>query len=123
MKKVIFNDFTPIFIQIIEYIKIELITGQKKPGEKLLSVRDLAKNFEINPNTVQKAYQLLEEEEIIKSERGSGNYITEDIQKIMAVREEMVEGTTLQFIDKMKSYGYSSDDIQQIVKKKLEAQI
>ena len=123
MKKVIFNDFTPIFIQIIEYIKIELITGQKNPGEKLLSVRDLAKNFEINPNTVQKAYQLLEEEEIIKSERGSGNYITEDIQKIMAVREEMVEGTTLQFIDKMKSYGYSSDDIQQIVKKKLEVQI
>lgn len=117
---IILNEFTPIFIQIIEYIKVELITGQKKPGEKLPSVRELAKVFDINPNTVQKAYQLLEEEGIIKSERGSGSYITENLEKVREIREQMVSGATLNFIEKMKSYGCTSAEMQQMLNKRLE---
>ncbi len=115
----ILNGNSPLFIQISEYIKIELITGQKKPGEKLPSVRDLAKTFQINPNTVQKAYQMLEDEGIIRSERGSGNYIIDDEQRIMSIKEEMLKEETAKYVNKMKSYGCSNTEIEQIIKKKL----
>lgn len=122
MMKITFDEHIPVFLQIIEYIKIQIITGEKKPGEKLLSVRDLARELEINPNTVQKAYQLLEAEGIIKGERGSGNYITEDDALIEKNKRQMSESITKQYIMKIKSYGISAEDIRKMIEQQLEVQ-
>lgn len=117
--KIKFDEFTPVFLQIIDYIKIEIITGNKKLGERVLSVRELAREFEVNPNTVQKAYQELEKEGLLRSERGSGNYITEDLENIMNAKIEMSEKVVTDFTNKMNQYGYSADEIIEIIHKHL----
>ena len=74
----VFDNQTPIYIQIIEIIKTEIITGKYALGQKLPSVRDFALQFDANPNTVQKALFELEEMGLIITERTSGKYVTCD---------------------------------------------
>ena len=71
---------TPIYEQIIDSIKELVVKGVLIPGERLPSVRDMAKEMTLNPNTVQKAYQELERQGIISTLRGKGSFISEDIQ-------------------------------------------
>ncbi|WP_352407287.1 GntR family transcriptional regulator [Acetoanaerobium noterae] len=71
---------TPIYEQIIDSIKELVVKGVLIPGERLPSVRDMAKEMTLNPNTVQKAYQELERQGIISTLRGKGTFISEDIQ-------------------------------------------
>lgn len=113
--KQIFSDHFPIYLQVVERIKTQIITGAVKPGEKLCAVRELANQFGINPNTVQKACQWLEQEGIIISERGSGNYITDDPGIIGAIRSELSGGVTGEYIRKMKEYGFASPEIVRIL--------
>jgi GntR family transcriptional regulator len=117
--KIEFDEFTPIFLQVINFIKIQIITGVMKSGAKTPSVRELAKEFEINPNTVQKAYQELEKEGLLRSERGSGNYITEDLDIIIKAKAEMANEAAINCIEKMNSYGYNSEEIIKIINKHL----
>lgn len=79
MLKIDMRSRTPIYEQIIESIKEQVIKGVLSPGEKLTSVRELAKDMTLNPNTVQKAYQELERQGIICTLRGKGTFICEDI--------------------------------------------
>ncbi|NLO62625.1 MAG: GntR family transcriptional regulator [Clostridiaceae bacterium] len=110
-----FDEHIPIYLQIMEYVKVLIITGAAKPGDKLAAVREMASELGINPNTVQKAYQSLEEEGIIKGERGSGNYITKDEGIIRAIREELSRDITGKYIRKMKSYGFDRAEIIRIL--------
>ena len=85
---------TPIYEQIIDSIKELVVKGVLIPGERLPSVRDMAKEMTLNPNTVQKAYQELERQGIISTLRGKGTIISEDIQannKILKRRQLMEE--------------------------------
>ena len=117
--KIEFDEFTPIFFQVISFIKIQIITGVMKSGTKIPSVRELAKKFEINPNTVQKAYQELERVGLLRSERGSGNYITEDLNIITKAKNEMANEAATNYIKKMNSYGYNPEEIIDIINKYL----
>ncbi|MGH4123183.1 MAG: GntR family transcriptional regulator [Clostridium sp.] len=117
--KIEFDEFTPIFFQVISFIKIQIITGVMKSGTKIPSVRELAKKFEINPNTVQKSYQELERVGLLRSERGSGNYITEDLNIITKAKNEMANEAATNYIEKMNSYGYSPEEIIDIINKYL----
>ena len=117
--KIEFDEFTPIFFQVISFIKIQIITGVMKSGTKIPSVRELAKKFEINPNTVQKAYQELERVGLLRSERGSGNYITEDLNIITKAKNEMANEAATNYIKKMNSYGYNPEEIIDIINKHL----
>jgi DNA-binding transcriptional regulator YhcF (GntR family) len=118
-----FAEHIPIYLQIEEYVKVLIITGEAKPGDKLPAVREMAGKLGINPNTVQKAYQALEATGIIKGERGSGNYITEDAGIIRAIQEELSGAITDQYIQKMKKYGLGKAEILKILTDKLEETI
>lgn len=115
-----FKGHIPIYLQIVEYVKVLIITGVALPGDKLFTVREMASVFGINPNTVQKAYQALEEEGIIKSERGSGNYITNDVSVIQRIQKELTGDLTDIYVRKMKSYGLGKTDIKRMLNEKLE---
>ena len=68
----------PIFLQIVERIQTDIVSGRYQPGDKLPSVRDLAAEASVNPNTMQKAFAELERTGLVYSRRTSGRFITED---------------------------------------------
>ena len=85
-----FNKNIPIYIQIEEQIKLDIITNKYKPGEKIKSVREFALELKINPNTINRALLELEEEGLIITQRTSGKYITENKKRQVCLFEETV---------------------------------
>ena len=79
----------PIYLQIIERVQMDIVTGQYQPGDKLPSVRDLAQEAAVNPNTMQKALSELERSGLIYSQRTSGRFITEDKELIHQMKQEL----------------------------------
>ncbi|WP_379136507.1 GntR family transcriptional regulator [Paenibacillus sp. sgz500958] len=110
-----FDNNSPIYIQIMNYIKGEIVRGKLKPGDKILSVRELAVELQINPNTVQRTFQELEREEVVETRRGMGRYVTSEEDKIMMIKQEMAQEVLERFIRGMRELGFDGDDIVSIV--------
>lgn len=110
-----FDNNLPIYLQIMNYIKREIVTGKLKAGDKIPSVRELAAELQINPNTVQRTFQELEREEIVETRRGLGRYVTSEEAKIMAIKKEMAGDLIERFINGMQELGFSNQDIATIV--------
>lgn len=106
-----FNDNLPIYIQIIEYIKRQIITLELKGGDKLPSVRELSTELKVNPNTVQRSYQELERENLVFTQRGMGTFVTEDMEIINGLKRNMASNIIKVFISEMKSLGFSLNEI------------
>ena len=83
-----FDNNTPIYIQLLEYIKTYIISGKLNSGDKLPSVRDFASMFKVNPNTMQKALAELEEEKLIYTERTNGKFVTNDKKIINDIKSK-----------------------------------
>ena len=83
----VFDNNIPIYIQLLDYLKIYLISGVFKSGEKLPSVREFATTFKVNPNTMQKALSELESMKLIYTERTNGKFVTEDKELIELAKE------------------------------------
>ncbi|MDH6368420.1 GntR family transcriptional regulator [Paenibacillus sp. VTT E-133280] len=106
-----FDNNLPIYIQIMNYIKGEIVTGKLKPGDKILSVRELASDLQINPNTVQRTFQELEREEIVETRRGMGRYVTSNEGTILTIKKEMAKDVLDRFIRGMQDLGFQGEDI------------
>ncbi|CAH1055498.1 GntR family transcriptional regulator [Paenibacillus pseudetheri] len=106
-----FDNNLPIYIQIMNYIKGEIVTGKLKPGDKILSVRELANELQINPNTVQRTFQELEREEIVETRRGMGRYVTSNEDTILTIKKEMAKDVLDRFIRGMQDLGFQGEDI------------
>lgn len=106
-----FDKNLPIYIQIMDYIKIKVIKGDLAKGERLPSVRDLSSELKVNPNTIQRSYQELEREGLVFSQRGMGTFVIEDMEIIGDLKKDMANGLIEKFIKDMKSLGYSIGDI------------
>ena len=113
-----FEDNIPIYQQIIAFIKLKLITKEWEEDQKLPSVRDMAVQLGVNPNTIQRAYMELEREEYIYSKRGMGNFVTGDKQKIESLAVDAAERIMNDFIREMKKMGFSTEDIIRLIKEK-----
>jgi len=111
-----FNENLPIYVQIMNLLKAKIAAGEIKVGEKLPSVRELSKEFKVNPNTIQRGYQELEREGIIYTQRGMGTFVTENIQCIDNLKKEMASKFIKDFISNMKKIGYSLEDIKGLIK-------
>lgn len=96
---------SPIYLQIAEKIATQIFGGKLAPGAKLPSVRDIALKERANPNTVQKALSELEEDGLILSKRTSGNFVTEDKELIMKMRDTYAENLTKTYEAKMQDVG------------------
>ena len=104
------NSERPIYAQIIEKVMIDIVSGHYQPGEKLPSVRDLASDAAVNPNTMQKALSELERSGLVYSQRTSGRYITEDRTMIENAKKELAHTQIQEFIKKMNQLGMSKEE-------------
>ena len=100
----------PVFIQIIEKLKLDIITVVYKPGDKLPSVRDLAGEAAVNPNTMQRAFSELERDGLVYTMRTSGRFITEDITMIQGLKEQMAVNAIAEFLSNMERLGFNKED-------------
>ncbi len=117
---VIFDDNIPIYLQIVNFIKEEIVTGKLKGGDKLVSVRELSQQLKVNPNTVQRAYQELEREGLTYTQRGMGNFVSEDKSLILKLKKEMSKDILDSFIDGMLKLGFDSSEIVVLVNERLK---
>ncbi len=115
-----FSKDKPIYIQIIEYMQKGIISGEYKPGDKLPPVREMAVSAAVNPNTMQKALQELEKDNLLFTKRTSGRFITEDTNMIDELKESFVRKQIFDFYKKMQSIGLTKQEIIIYVKKTFE---
>ncbi|NME83576.1 GntR family transcriptional regulator [Clostridium sp. SM-530-WT-3G] len=111
-----FTDDKPIYLQLMEQIQLRIICGTYKAGEKLPSVREIASEASVNPNTMQKALTELERTGLVFSQRTSGRFITEDTKMIKNIRNDLAKDTINSFFKSMKKMGYTQDEILELVK-------
>lgn len=114
-----FNSNLPIYIQIINLIKKDMASGKIKGGEKLNSVRDLSTELKVNPNTIQRAYQELEREDLVFTQRGTGTFVTEDEKVIIELKRNMASRIVKSFVNDMIAIGYGKDKIMKLVEEKI----
>ena len=105
----------PVYIQLVEQLKSKIISGEFKPGEKIDSVRNLASDAQVNPNTMQKALAELERQELLYSKRTSGRFVTEDENKIKYMREEVAYKEIENLKLNLKRLGFSQEEIIELV--------
>ena len=113
----ILDDTRPIYLQIEDLIKTNIIAGVYQPGQKLPSVRDLAAEASVNPNTMQKALTELERSGLVYTQRTSGRFITEDISKMTELKEQLAREQIQLFLKNMEQLGLSRDDIRRLLGK------
>lgn len=101
----------PIYEQILERVQLDIVTGHYKAGDKLPSVRDLAAEAAVNPNTMQKALSELERSGLLYAQRTSGRYVTDDKALIKKMKSQLATMQVREFITKMKQLGLANTQI------------
>lgn len=104
-----FDNERPIYIQLVEMIRIDIVSGKFKKGQKLPSVRELALMMRVNPNTMQKALVELENEKLIYTERTNGKYVTEDKELIENAKKELAQEKVNNYLKSMQNIGINYD--------------
>ncbi|MBB6625585.1 GntR family transcriptional regulator [Clostridium gasigenes] len=105
-----FKDDRPIYLQLIEQIQLRIISGLYKAGGRLPSVRDMASEASVNPNTMQKALSELEKTGIVQSQTTSGRFITDDIRKIEKLKKYLATEQSEKFLRSMESIGFNKEE-------------
>lgn len=103
----LFDNERPIYIQLVEMIRIDIVSGKFQKGQRLPSVRELALMMKVNPNTMQKALVELEEEKLIYTERTNGKYVTEDEKLIEKIKKQLAQEKVNNYLNSMESIGIS----------------
>ena len=114
-----FKTELPIYLQVMTHIKRDIITGVIHPGAKLPSVRDLALQYTINPNTASRVYRELEAENICFTRRGMGTFVTEDTERINRMKRETAQELIQQFMEGMAHLGFTCDETMNLIEKSL----
>ena len=116
-----FDSGRPIYTQLLEQIRFLIISGQYPAGSKLPSVRDLAAESSVNPNTMQRALAELERSGLIYSQRTAGRFVTEDGELIKKMKESIGEEKNLTFFHEMEQLGYGTDEIIALIHKVIKS--
>ena len=110
----------PIYAQLVEQIHRMIVTGVFPAGSRLPSVRELAVEAAVNPNTMQRALARLEEDGLLYTQRTSGRYVTEETNRIMQAKEAMAGELIRQFIENMEKLGYTREQAMELIKRQKE---
>ena len=113
-----FDDDKPIYKQLVDKLKLEIVLGHFKSGEKLPSVRELSTMICVNPNTIQRSLAELEEEHLIYTKRTSGKFVTEDDDIIHQVKQELARNKINTFVSDMEILGLKTEDIVKLLKER-----
>lgn len=110
-----FNNDIPIYLQIVDYLKVYIISGKLKSGDKIPSVRDLSSTLKVNPNTMQKSLTELENLKLIYTERTNGKYVTTDSKLISKYKKEYATNLTKKYLIGMQELGLTKKEIKNIM--------
>ncbi|MBR6690541.1 MAG: GntR family transcriptional regulator [Bacilli bacterium] len=105
-----FNNDRPIYIQLLEQLQVLIVSGKINSGERISSVRDLALEYKVNPNTVQKALQELENLGLIYTERTNGKFVTSDKKLIEKYKKEFAKEQVNNYFRNMNSLGFTNEE-------------
>ncbi|MGN1002545.1 MAG: GntR family transcriptional regulator [Oscillospiraceae bacterium] len=99
-----------IYSQLVEQLQLRIVTGVYPPGGKIQPVRELAAEAAVNPNTMQRALAELERQELVYAQRTAGRFVTEDPERIAALRQSMALEKARAFYREMESLGFSQEE-------------
>lgn len=117
-----FRSDLPIYSQLVQRLRQDIVSGALPPGTRLNSVRDLAADAGVNPNTMQRALQELEREELVYTQRTSGRFVTEDVTIIARSRALIAREEIRSFLAAMHLLGYQRQEIYQLLQEEKEEQ-
>lgn len=117
-----FDNERPIYLQIVDEIKFEIVSGKLMSGNRIPSVRELAIKVKVNPNTMQRALTELENEGLIYTERTNGKFVTQDKKKIENLKKKMMKEKANNYFKDMKNIGVSFEEALECLKE-LEGEI
>ena len=118
--KLVLNNRDPVYLQVVNYFKQQLATGQLTGGQEVPSRRELAMMLNINPNTVQKAYKEMEDQKLIMTERNFPSRVTTEEAVLQNVRKELIYDATVQHIRAMKQIAVPVEEVLDVVKEEFE---
>ena len=113
-----FTDDLPIYQQIMDVIRQGIASGELMAGERLPSVRELALEAEVNPNTMQKALAEIEREGLLYSKRTSGRFVSETQEVKNVLKKELADGYVSDFLEKMENLGYGKKEIIALIQER-----
>lgn len=105
-----FQSTQPIYLQIMEMIKKEIVSEKLLPQQQLPTVRDLALQYQVNPNTVQRALSELERLSLVKSDRTIGRFVSDDLDLIQSLRQQMIMEKVETFVDEIEQLKVTQDE-------------
>lgn len=114
-----FSNDAPIYTQLIQQVKVGIVTCAFPPGERLPSVRDMATEAGVNPNTMQRALAELERDGLVYSQRTAGRFVTEDNTMINQAKRSLAERHVKTFLEAMLRLGFQKDEIIDLISKEL----
>ena len=117
------NSDRPIYAQILERIQMQIVSGVYQPGTKIPSVRELAADAGVNPNTMQKALAELERSGLVTTQRTSGRVVTEDLDMIKETRNQLAGEQVKDFVRRMRELGFDREDIIDLLRKETGGEI
>ena len=110
----------PIYLQLMEKIQQDIISGVYHAGDSLPSVRELALEASVNPNTMQKALSELERNGLVHTQRTSGRFITEDKTMLKQLKTELAAVHIQDFLNTMKQLGFPPEEILELIEKTIK---
>ena len=113
-----FDGNAPIYTQLVDQMKLGIVSGEWIPGQRIPAVRELAVDAGVNPNTMQRALQELERQGLMFSQRTSGRFVTEDREMIGKVREQIAGERITEFLSGMSQLGFTEQDIVALLEKR-----
>lgn len=118
-----FHADSPIYLQITEQLEQMIASGMLCAGERLLSVRELAAEAGVNPNTMQKALSELEKKGVVYSQRTAGRFVTNDPEKLRELKYQLAEKEIIRFLNAMKRLGYNHSEACRLLREHKEVPI
>ena len=112
----------PLFLQIVERIEMDIISGVYQPGQRLPAVRELASCAAVNPNTMQRALSELERTGLVYSQRTSGRFITEDCHMIEQLKTSLATEKMEEFLAQMRQLGFQNDEILSLMNQTMKGE-
>lgn len=110
-----FDSERPIYLQIMDIIKNQIISGILKPGDKIPSVRELALKFKVNPNTIVKSLYFLETDGLIYTDRTNGKFITSDLSIVKLHKEKYLKQKMINFLNDISLLGYTKEEVVKLL--------
>lgn len=106
-----FQSDKPIYLQVVEEVKLKILCEELHPGDKLESVREMASRLAVNPNTIQRAFLELERQGFIVTQRAVGRFVSEDEEFLEKMKQQRIRDTVEQFVEEMARYGVKPKEL------------